>query len=81
MFVDVCCGIVEELGMDTVGIYRVPGNTAGVSFLQELLKAGPEEADFTDSVSRNTSSPDRCDLGYHKTLSQDQLRITGLNND
>ena len=51
MFVDVCCGIVEDIGMDVVGIYRVPGNTAGVSYLQEDLKAGPEEANFGDSVS------------------------------
>ncbi|XP_022079935.1 rho GTPase-activating protein 21-like isoform X2 [Acanthaster planci] len=55
MFVDICCGIVEELGMDTVGIYRVPGNTAGVSYLQEVLKSGPEEADFTDSRWRDVN--------------------------
>lgn len=51
MFVDICCGIVEDIGTDIVGIYRVPGNTAGVSYLQEELKGGPEEANFGDSVS------------------------------
>ncbi|XP_038077451.1 rho GTPase-activating protein 21-B-like isoform X2 [Patiria miniata] len=49
MFLDICCNIIEDLGLDTVGIYRVPGNTAGVSYLQEDLKAGPEEANFGDS--------------------------------
>ncbi|XP_033639389.1 rho GTPase-activating protein 21-like isoform X2 [Asterias rubens] len=55
MFVDICCGIVEDIGTDIVGIYRVPGNTAGVTYLQDELKGGPEEANFGDSRWRDVN--------------------------
>ncbi|XP_071958724.1 rho GTPase-activating protein 23-like isoform X2 [Antedon mediterranea] len=37
-----CCTIVEERGLDTIGIYRVPGNNAGVSQLKDYLDQGNE---------------------------------------
>jgi len=33
----VCCGIVEERGLTSVGIYRVPGNSAAVMALTEQV--------------------------------------------
>ena len=35
--VSTCCGIVEERGLEIVGVYRVPGNSAAVSNLTEQL--------------------------------------------
>ncbi|XP_033097696.1 rho GTPase-activating protein 21-like isoform X2 [Anneissia japonica] len=35
-----CCTIIEERGLDTIGIYRVPGNNAGVSLLKDYLDQG-----------------------------------------
>ena len=33
--VKLCCDIVAERGLDIVGIYRVPGNNAAVTYLTE----------------------------------------------
>ncbi|XP_077406267.1 rho GTPase-activating protein 23-like isoform X3 [Vanacampus margaritifer] len=38
--VDMCCGVVEATGLEYTGIYRVPGNNAMVSNLQEHLNKG-----------------------------------------
>ncbi|KAJ8251040.1 hypothetical protein GJAV_G00216570 [Gymnothorax javanicus] len=38
--VEICCGLVEEMGLEYTGIYRVPGNNAMVSSLQEQLNKG-----------------------------------------
>ncbi|KAK7174554.1 hypothetical protein R3I93_001690 [Phoxinus phoxinus] len=38
--VEICCGLVEEMGLEYTGIYRVPGNNAVVSCLQEQLNKG-----------------------------------------
>ncbi|XP_006801714.1 rho GTPase-activating protein 23-like isoform X2 [Neolamprologus brichardi] len=35
-----CCGVVEATGLEYTGIYRVPGNNAMVSNLQEHLNKG-----------------------------------------
>lgn len=40
MIVEFCCGLVEEMGLEYTGIYRVPGNNAMVSLLQEQLNKG-----------------------------------------
>ncbi|XP_029363760.1 rho GTPase-activating protein 23 isoform X4 [Echeneis naucrates] len=40
MIVEICCGLVEEMGLEYTGIYRVPGNNAMVSTLQEQLNKG-----------------------------------------
>lgn len=37
MLVQICVCVVESYGMDTVGIYRIPGNTAAVNALKESL--------------------------------------------
>ncbi|KAM4716202.1 rho GTPase-activating protein 23-like isoform 3-T3 [Anableps anableps] len=38
--VEMCCGVVEATGLEYTGIYRVPGNNAMVSSLQEHLNKG-----------------------------------------
>uniref|UniRef100_A0A087X8B3 Rho GTPase activating protein 23 n=1 Tax=Poecilia formosa TaxID=48698 RepID=A0A087X8B3_POEFO len=40
MIIEFCCGLVEEMGLEYTGIYRVPGNNAIVSLLQEQLNKG-----------------------------------------
>uniref|UniRef100_A0A8C6UXC9 Rho GTPase activating protein 23a n=1 Tax=Neogobius melanostomus TaxID=47308 RepID=A0A8C6UXC9_9GOBI len=40
MIVEICCGLVEEMGLEYTGIYRVPGNNAMVSQLQDQLNKG-----------------------------------------
>ena len=38
--VKLCCDIVSEKGLDVVGIYRVPGNNAAVTYLTEQINKG-----------------------------------------
>ncbi|XP_058858912.1 rho GTPase-activating protein 23-like isoform X6 [Acipenser ruthenus] len=40
LIVELCCGLVEEMGLEYTGIYRVPGNNAVVCSLQEQLNKG-----------------------------------------
>ncbi|XP_071400568.1 rho GTPase-activating protein 23-like [Centroberyx affinis] len=40
LIVEMCCGLVEGSGLEYTGIYRVPGNNAMVSNLQEHLNKG-----------------------------------------
>uniref|UniRef100_A0A8C2Q9J9 Rho GTPase activating protein 23a n=1 Tax=Cyprinus carpio TaxID=7962 RepID=A0A8C2Q9J9_CYPCA len=40
LIVEICCGLVEDMGLEYTGIYRVPGNNAVVSSLQEHLNKG-----------------------------------------
>lgn len=37
---EICCGLVEDMGLEYTGIYRVPGNNAMVSMLQDQLNKG-----------------------------------------
>ena len=42
LVVEICTTIVEGRGLENQGIYRVPGNTGAVNFLQnELDRVGP----------------------------------------
>ncbi|XP_038560997.1 rho GTPase-activating protein 23 isoform X3 [Micropterus salmoides] len=40
LIVEICCGLVEDMGLEYTGIYRVPGNNAVVSMLQDQLNKG-----------------------------------------
>lgn len=51
LIVEMCCGVVEETGLDYTGIYRVPGNNAMVSNLQEHLNKGMD-INTAEEVSR-----------------------------
>lgn len=52
-----CCGVVEATGLEYTGIYRVPGNNAMVSSLQEHLNKGLDmnsaEEVFAEQTTRN----------------------------
>ncbi|GFT15370.1 rho GTPase-activating protein 21 [Nephila pilipes] len=43
LIVEICVQIVETRGLDTVGIYRVPGNNASVSVLTDLVNQGIDD--------------------------------------
>uniref|UniRef100_S4R8R0 Rho GTPase activating protein 21b n=1 Tax=Petromyzon marinus TaxID=7757 RepID=S4R8R0_PETMA len=53
LIVEVCCGLVEERGLESTGIYRVPGNNAAVCSLQEELNRGVTEIDTNDDKWRD----------------------------
>ncbi|XP_069770680.1 rho GTPase-activating protein 21-like isoform X2 [Narcine bancroftii] len=51
--VEVCCNLVEEKGLEYTGIYRVPGNNAAISSLQEELNKGVTDIDLLDDKWRD----------------------------
>lgn len=57
LIVEMCCGVVEATGLEYTGIYRVPGNNAMVSSLQEHLNKGLDmnsaEEVFAEQTTRN----------------------------
>lgn len=55
LFIVKCCSIVEKYGLDVVGVYRVPGNTGGITYLKEELKKDIREVDFTDDRWRDVN--------------------------
>uniref|UniRef100_A0A673L849 Rho GTPase-activating protein 21-like n=1 Tax=Sinocyclocheilus rhinocerous TaxID=307959 RepID=A0A673L849_9TELE len=49
LIVEVCCKLVEERGLEYTGIYRVPGNNAAISIMQEELNnKGMGDIDIQD---------------------------------
>lgn len=40
LLVKICTSIVEEKGLEIVGIYRIPGNNASVTYLTEFVNKG-----------------------------------------
>ncbi|XP_041421275.1 rho GTPase-activating protein 21-B isoform X3 [Xenopus laevis] len=53
LIVDVCCKLVEDRGLETTGIYRVPGNNAAISSMQEELNKGNTDIDIQDDKWRD----------------------------
>ncbi|XP_056276574.1 rho GTPase-activating protein 21 isoform X4 [Pseudoliparis swirei] len=54
LIVDVCCKVVEDRGLDYKGIYRVPGNNAAISSMQEELNSkGMTDIDIEDDKWRD----------------------------
>ncbi|XP_008829953.1 rho GTPase-activating protein 21 isoform X3 [Nannospalax galili] len=53
LIVDICCKLVEERGLEYTGIYRVPGNNAAISSLQEELNKGMADIDVQDDKWRD----------------------------
>lgn len=45
---DRCTAIVEAKGLDIVGIYRIPGNTANITALTELVNRGFDPVTLAD---------------------------------
>ncbi|XP_014474018.1 PREDICTED: uncharacterized protein LOC106744097 isoform X3 [Dinoponera quadriceps] len=48
MIVEICTRIVEARGLEVVGIYRVPGNTAAISQLTDSVNGGFNNVNFQD---------------------------------
>ncbi|XP_053309840.1 rho GTPase-activating protein 23 isoform X2 [Spea bombifrons] len=48
LIVELCCTLVEQKGLEYMGIYRVPGNNAVVSSLQDQLNKGLSETNIQD---------------------------------
>lgn len=49
---EVCCKVLEERGLEYTGIYRVPGNNAAISSMQEELNSkGMADIDIEEDVS------------------------------
>uniref|UniRef100_A0A6J0UGK0 Rho GTPase-activating protein 21 isoform X1 n=2 Tax=Pogona vitticeps TaxID=103695 RepID=A0A6J0UGK0_9SAUR len=53
LIVDICCKLVEERGLEYTGIYRVPGNNAAISSMQEELNKGMTDIDIHDDKWRD----------------------------
>ncbi|XP_045390965.1 rho GTPase-activating protein 21 isoform X1 [Lemur catta] len=53
LIVDICCKLVEERGLEYTGIYRVPGNNAAISSMQEELNKGMADIDTEDDKWRD----------------------------
>ncbi|XP_052585347.1 rho GTPase-activating protein 21 isoform X4 [Peromyscus californicus insignis] len=53
LIVDICCKLVEERGLEYTGIYRVPGNNAAISSMQEELNKGMTDIDTQDDKWRD----------------------------
>ncbi|XP_036200859.1 rho GTPase-activating protein 21 isoform X2 [Myotis myotis] len=53
LIVDICCKLVEERGLEYTGIYRVPGNNAAISSMQEELNKGMSDIDIQDDKWRD----------------------------
>ncbi|XP_076359015.1 rho GTPase-activating protein 23-like [Tachypleus tridentatus] len=49
LVVELCTSIVEARGLDTVGIYRVPGNNAAVSMLMDAVNQQSITSDLQDA--------------------------------
>lgn len=49
MIVELCVQIVENRGLDVVGIYRVPGNNASVSVLTDMVNQGIDDVVLQDA--------------------------------
>ncbi|GAB6020010.1 hypothetical protein CHUAL_002760 [Chamberlinius hualienensis] len=48
LMIELCTSIVEARGLEVVGIYRVPGNTAAVSYLMESVDRGFDQLNLQD---------------------------------
>ncbi|XP_041805169.1 rho GTPase-activating protein 21 [Chelmon rostratus] len=54
LIVEVCCKVVEERGLEYTGIYRVPGNNASISSMQEELNSkGMTDIDIQEDKWRD----------------------------
>ncbi|CAG9834844.1 unnamed protein product [Diabrotica balteata] len=47
-FVEVCTDIIDERGLQTVGIYRVPGNNASITALSEEINKNYDDVPLDD---------------------------------
>lgn len=62
LIVEICCGLVEDMGLEYTGIYRVPGNNAMVSMLQDQLNKGVD-INPAEEVRKNAQTDISLDAG------------------
>ncbi|XP_042207137.1 rho GTPase-activating protein 21-B-like isoform X2 [Homarus americanus] len=48
LLVALCVGVVESRGLQTQGIYRIPGNKAAVTHLTEMINKDPKSIEYDD---------------------------------
>ncbi|XP_053654550.2 uncharacterized protein RhoGAP19D isoform X4 [Cherax quadricarinatus] len=48
LLVALCINVVESRGLQTQGIYRIPGNKAAVTHLSEMINKDPKSIDYDD---------------------------------
>lgn len=48
LLVALCVGVVESRGLQTQGIYRIPGNKAAVTHLTEMINKDTKSIDYDD---------------------------------
>lgn len=48
LLVALCISVIETRGLQTQGIYRIPGNKAAVTHLTEMINKGPKAIDYSD---------------------------------
>lgn len=72
LIVEVCCKVLEERGLEYTGIYRVPGNNAAISSMQEELNSkGVADIDIQEDVSVAAAAPARC-CAHHSNSTSGQ---------
>ncbi|KAJ3600313.1 hypothetical protein NHX12_031298, partial [Muraenolepis orangiensis] len=80
LIVEICCGLVEEMGLDYTGIYRVPGNNAmkwqDLNVVSSLLKSFfrklPEPV-FTDDKYNDFIDANRMDSASERLKTMNKL--------
>ncbi|KAK5967607.1 hypothetical protein GCK32_010993 [Trichostrongylus colubriformis] len=61
--VQICVSVVEAHGLDTVGIYRIPGNTAAVNALKEMFSHGLESMSLENMKVAGTAAVEQPQYG------------------
>lgn len=60
---EICCGLVEEMGLEYTGIYRVPGNNAMVSLLQDQLNKGVDINPAEEVSKKHAALREKYEIG------------------
>jgi hypothetical protein len=47
LLVKICTSIVEQKGLEIVGMYRIPGNNAAVTYLTDMVNKGPDQVEVS----------------------------------
>lgn len=79
LIVEVCCKVLEERGLEYTGIYRVPGNNAAISSMQEELNSkGMADIDIQEDVSVSAAARCCADHGNSRSGQKSLLQLIAL---